>query len=202
MGLMTYGAQIAAGAGSLWNCCRLPQGFAGRTLGRHGDWGLGLCLVNLYDFQFPTERLFFNHLKGFNGLKGTINICITFVLILKKKTKNINARDCFLNDHYLWHHMMICLLRKIVITGPYDSCLSVSLWHITSHVASVCSHRWDLSVFLALLLCPHLTWCLAIISSWTDTDDIGVLSALRWWKVDLMGFQMLHCECKLLRGKR
>lgn len=65
MGLMTYGAQIAAGAVSLWNRCRLPQGFAGRTLWRHGDWGHRSCLVNFNGFQIITEKQLFTSWKIF-----------------------------------------------------------------------------------------------------------------------------------------
>lgn len=56
MGLMTYGAQIAAGAGSLWDQYRLLQGFANTTL-----WSIHVIVnaLNRYNtFIFNSWTLF------------------------------------------------------------------------------------------------------------------------------------------------
>lgn len=52
MGLMTYGAQIVAGVGSLWNNCHLPLGFPNITL-----WRQKPCLVDFNGWQITTKGI-------------------------------------------------------------------------------------------------------------------------------------------------
>lgn len=94
---------------------------------------------------------------------------------------------------------MMCLLP---LARPCDISLSISLERITRHFVSICSHQRYLFLHSAPSVCPHLTCRLAVSFLRTVTDDIGSLLALSRWKVELMGFQMLYCECDLSRGER
>lgn len=87
MGLMTYGAQIAAGVGSLWNHCHLPLGFTNTTL-----WREELCLVGFNGCQMIT--------------KGVFSWSSTYLVILNARQKSV--LDILSNGHFV----SICSHRR------------------------------------------------------------------------------------------
>lgn len=161
MGLMTYGAQIAAGVGSLWTNCRHPQGFANTTLWRHESY-----LVNVNGCRFITKK---------NYLWPQTYILFPFLNII------------------IFDTAVLCKISPVAyVRSPT----------ITRNFASICSHH-KYNLFLsAHSVRPDFSRRLAIIFSWTVTDYFTLVLALQHWKVELMGFQLLYCECRLLRGKR
>lgn len=112
---------------------------------------------------------------------------------------------------YLWAGVLLPLLRiamsnlhvKKSLSGCFFFC---SFWFLplaplTVNLSPFCFHSAPpLPIPFPPLICPHPTCRLAVIFSQSPTDDISLL--LRRWKVELMGFQMLYCECILSRGER
>lgn len=138
--------------------------------------------MNFNGRQIKTERIFLHRIvKALNRCKTYVHLLNTIILAI--------AGLAFL----------LCKFSHCELHG-----ISPSISHpsIARHFVSICSHHGYLFLLSAHSACPDLTCRLAVIFSWTVTDDIRLLLALKRWKVELMGFQMPYCERRLSREER
>lgn len=182
MGLMTYGAQIAAGAVSLWNRCRLPQGFAGRTLWRRGDWGHRSRLVNFNGFQIITEKELFMSWKIF---KCHCKWLSTGVLLFFSRCRNSRSKMSRIASQK----------RSLSKTTHDDASHAVNshhwpTWHLPKHLLAPYRPPFCFNLFPS----PISLRSLSSFSLSTSHLSSGchLLVDCYWWYQVAVGFTMLE----------